>query len=99
MTRSIAIGFLVLFLFLSVPAFVHAQADTNRFTHGFQRVLLAPFQLPVQTFEGAVYGPPLLGIVGGVLTGTVRTLTDLVGGVFEMAGAAAPLAKYGLFFL
>ena len=82
-----------------MPTAAHAQADTNRFTYGFQRVLLAPFQIPVQTFQGAMYGPPLFGIVSGVLTGTVQTLTDLVGGVFDMAGAAAPLAKYGLFFL
>ena len=31
--------------------------------------------------------------------GAIRTVTDVVGGVFDMGAAAAPYAKYALFAL
>ena len=89
---------LILVLFPSPLFAASLYQDTNRFTYGFQRILLAPFQIPIQMFQGTLYGPPVVGTLGGVLTGTFRTVGDLVGGTFDMAASAAPYAKYALFF-
>jgi hypothetical protein len=100
MKRKLIIGMIALSLF--VPANLFAQSlyrDTNRFSSGAQRLLLAPFQIPIQTFLGTARGPLVMGTLGGVLTGTFRTVGDLIGGVFDMGAAAVPYAKYGLFFI
>ena len=91
---------LVLFI-LSFSSLAHASvySDTNRFTYGVQRILMAPFQIPIQALNGTMYGPPGFGTVGGVLTGAFRTVGDLVGGLFDMTAAAAPYAKYAVFAL
>ena len=91
---------LILILVLFPPPLFAASLyqDTNRFTYGFQRLLLAPFQIPIHMFQGTLYGPPVVGTLGGVFTGTFRTVSDLVGGTFDMAASAAPYAKYALFF-
>ena len=68
--------------------------DTNRFAGGVQRLLLAPFQIPVQMLQGTMHGPFLLGPLMGVVSGVFRTVGDLAGGVFDMAAASAPYAKY-----
>ena len=97
--RAVICLILILVLF---PAPLFAQSvyqDTNRFTYGFKRVLAAPFQIPIQMLQGTLYGPPVVGTLGGVLLGTSRTVGDLIGGVFDMAAAAAPYAKYAVFAL
>ena len=97
MKKSLA-GAVVVILLLSLPAFaVNARPDTDRFTHGAERVLLAPFQIPVQTYRWTRYGPPITGTLSGVLVGAVRTVTDLLGGLFDMTAAAVPYAKYAFF--
>lgn len=81
-----------------VPLFAGSvYQDTNRFTYGFQKFLAAPFQIPIHLLRGTLYGPPVVGTLGGVLLGTSRTVGDLIGGVFDMAAAAAPYAKYAVF--
>jgi hypothetical protein len=49
--------------------------------------------------RGTFNGPPLLGTVGGLFSGTIGTLTNIVGGVFDMTAASAPYAKYAVFAL
>ena len=97
--RSVAV-WLVFFLILS-PSAVLAQQyeDTNRFTYGFQRLMIAPFQILIQTLQGTLAGPPVMGTVSGLLRGTFRTVSDVVGGVFDMGASVAPYAKYAVFFL
>lgn len=73
--------------------------DTRTFTSGFQRLLLSPFQLPVQTLNYTFRGPLVIGTIQGVLIGATRTVTDLVGGTFEMVASSAPYAKYAAFAL
>ena len=92
---------LMLVLLTALPATLLAQGyqDTNRFTYGFQRVLAAPFQIPYQMLQGTLYGPPVVGTVGGVFSGTFRTISDLVGGTFDMVASLAPYAKYAIFFI
>ena len=99
MKLKLAACLLICLALLPAPLFAASgfSQDTNRFSYGFQRILLAPFRIPIHTYQGTMYGPPLIGTLGGVLTGTVRTVTDMVGGAFDMAAAAAPYAKYAAF--
>ena len=97
--RKVVIGFLVLLLFLPSPLFAKEYRDTNRFVSGFWRIFMAPFRLPFYMVKGTIYGPPIVGTAQGVVVGTFSTVTDLVGGIFDMAAAAAPYAKYAIFFV
>lgn len=93
---------LILLIFLAFPASSFAlirQSDTNRFTIGFMRVFTAPFQMMSETLNGVLSGPPLFGAVNGVLNGTIQAVANVVGGAFDMAAAAAPYAKYAVFFV
>ena len=92
--------FWLFLLLILLPATVFAEyQDTNRFTYGFRRMLMAPFRLPYNTLRGTFYGPPVTGTLGGVMSGTFQTVNDLMGGAFDMAASAAPYAKYALFFI
>ena len=97
MKRKLILFIFLLSFFLSRPLFAAVYQDTNRFASGFQRILLAPLRIPLNTLQGTFHGPPIIGTLGGVLGGTVQTVTDLVGGTFDMAAAASPYAKYALF--
>ena len=97
MYRKIVIGLLVFLILLPTPLFAVVASDTNRFIYGFQRLFLAPFQLPYQLLQGTFYGPPVVGTLQGAFLGTFQTLSGVVGGVFDMAAAAAPYAKYAAF--
>lgn len=77
-------------------------------TSGLAKTLLAPLEIPKAMFQG---GLNPISIVGGAITGTTRAVTNMVGGLGEMAQGsastatqaaqtAAPYAKYApLFFL
>lgn len=93
-TAWLTVCFLVLFSSTAFCASVYQ--DTNRFTYGFKRLVAAPFQIPIRTLQGTLYGPFISGTVGGVFQGAFYTIGDLVGGVFDMGAAAAPYAKYAL---
>ena len=100
MSRKILIWFLMFsLLFLPSASAVVDPRDTRTFMSGFQRILLAPFQLPFRVIQGTLTGPIGVGTIQGVLVGATRTVTDLVGGVFEMAASTAPYAKYAVFAL
>lgn len=96
-----ALVWLILFqLIFPAPSFALVRAsDTNRFTIGFMRIVTAPFQMISETLNGALSGPPLFGVVNGVLNGTIQTVANIVGGTFDMAAAAAPYAKYAVLFV
>lgn len=99
MKRTTVLLALFFSFFLLQPAFAQGYSDTNRFAYGFQRMLLAPFRIPIGLLQGTAYGPPVVGTLSGVFGGTVQTVTDLVGGAFDMAAAASPYAKYAVFAL
>ena len=99
MFKKILSLILVLFLVAPFPVFsASVFRDANRFQYGAQRAFVAPFQIPVQTLRGTMHGPLVTGTVTGVFYGTFRTFGDLIGGAFDMAAAAAPYAKYAVFF-
>ena len=100
MRKKIIACFLIL-LFLSPSCLfgIVDSRDTNRFMYGFQRLVFSAFQLPFQVVQGTLNGPIGLGTVQGVLVGATQTVTNIVGGVFDMAAASAPYAKYAVFAL
>jgi hypothetical protein len=85
-----------LFFWLCAAPAAHAveYSDTARFTQGFGKVITAPFQAPIEIVQGMFTPFPPYGIVKGALSGTYHTVTGLLGGLWDMAGAAAPYAKY-----
>lgn len=101
MSRKLLAFILVCLLLLPASVFALGvnASDTNRFAGGVQRLLFAPFQIPLQVLNGTMNGPFLVGPLVGVFTGVFRTVGDLAGGVFDMTAAAAPYAKYALFAL
>lgn len=99
MSKKILAVFLLLTVLAAPFAFsASVYQDTNRFTYGFKRLMGAPFQIPVETLRGTLYGPFIAGTIGGIFQGTYQTVGDLVGGVFDMGAAASPYAKYALLF-
>ena len=99
MKHRIIFCFLLFWIFLPTTLFAEGYQDTNRFTYGFSRILMAPFRLPYNMLRGTFYGPPITGTLGGVMSGTFETIGDLLGGAFDMAASAAPYAKYAVFFV
>ncbi len=90
---------LILFILFAHPSCFAASAGSNLFVSGFTRLLLAPLQLPLRLLQGTFQGPPGIGTVSGALSGTIGTITNLLGGAFDMVTASAPLVKYAVFFI
>ena len=82
---------------------VNLRADDvqniNYMERGFFRILTAAFQLPRFLVYKTMSGPPLVGTIDGVLTGTFATVSSLMGGVFDIAKGTVPYGKYALPFL
>ena len=96
--RCLAMTLLWLLIMSSSKVFAASMyQDANRFTYGFKRVLIAPFQIPYRILQGTARGPFILGTVGGALQGTFSTVGNLMTGAFDMAAASAPYAKYAVF--
>ncbi|MBI4388131.1 MAG: hypothetical protein HY582_03725 [Candidatus Omnitrophica bacterium] len=78
--------------------FAAEYSDTSRFMQGFTKVIASPFYAPKEIIQKTFTQMPPIGTVNGAITGVFRTVTTLMSGLFDMAGAAAPYAKYALFF-
>lgn len=97
-SNQIIVVFIICFLTYSSSAYAVQYSDTSRFTQGFGKVLAAPFQLPAYLLQKSFTQAPPIGILNGAIGGTYKTVSSLMSGVWDMAGAAAPYAKYALFF-
>ena len=98
MKRKTVFWLFFFLIFFPVTLFAEYQ-DTNRFSYGFRRMIMAPFRLPYNTLRGTFYGPPITGALGGVMSGTFETVNDFLSGAFDMAASSAPYAKYAIFFV
>ena len=85
--------FLIVFVLSASPLRAEDYSDTSRFVQGFGKVLAAPFYLPSEIIQKTFSEFPL-GVINGTLGGVYRMSSMLVSGIFDMAGAAAPYAKY-----
>ena len=90
---------ILLFCFVLVSTNLYAAeySDTSRFMQGFGKVISAPFYLPIQVVQKTFTQWPPFGTISGAVGGTVQTVTTLMSGLWDIAGAAAPYAKYALF--
>ena len=60
---------------------------------GVQKIVMGVLPIPVSTLMGTFSGPPILGTVMGALNGTISGVGLVLGGVFDIASGAIPLAK------
>ena len=60
---------------------------------GIQKIVMGVLSIPVSTLTGTFSGPPILGTVMGALNGAISGVGLVVGGVFDIASGAIPLAK------
>ncbi len=95
---SVIGGFFICFLVFLAPAYAVEYSDTSRFMQGFGKVVSAPFQLPAHLLQKSFTQAPPIGILNGAVGGTAKTVSYLMSGLWDIAGAAAPYAKYALFF-
>ena len=88
----------VIFISLAaVPA--HAAQDTGRFAQGFYNTTTGALEIPYQLVNSTLTKPFPFGVVDGAVRGTVNSVTKIFGGLFDMGAAAAPYAKYAVFFV
>ena len=67
-----------------------AHADLLR---GVGKIVSGVFAVPLSTLAGTVSGPPIIGTLLGAISGTVNGVGLVVGGAFEVAASAIPIAK------
>lgn len=79
--------------------YAEEYSDTSRFVQGFTKVVTAPFYAPVEIIQKSFTQVPPIGTINGAITGVYHTVATLMSGLFDMAGAAAPYAKYAFPFL
>ena len=77
-----------------------AQADsTARFVRGFYNITTGALMLPLNLLKSTVSNPTPIGLLEGVVGGTINSTARIVGGVFDIGTAVIPYAKYLLFFI
>ena len=61
--------------------------------HGLMSIVGGVLQVPFQILAGTLNGPPILGTVSGILSGTLQGTGMILGGTWETAMGAVDLAK------
>ena len=69
-----------------------AHAFLGALFAGISDLIQGVFALPVHILAGTMSGPPIIGTVGGVLTGAMQTVTSTTRGVFRLLTVAIPIA-------
>jgi len=90
---------LIIFLLLVSAPLSNAHASGDKVARGVYSILTGVVELPYQIVQQTVSQPPIIGTVSGVVIGSIRTVSKVVGGAFDIVTAAAPYAKYALFAL
>jgi len=73
------------------PAAPAAHADYD-LVGAVGDVVVGALAIPVDTIAGTLTGPPILGTVGGLLHGVLRTIGMTSRGLLRIAGMAVPVA-------
>ena len=93
LTALLVIGFVV------APPAPAAHAFLDNLFAGIGDIVQGAFALPIQVLAGTLNGPPIIGTVGGVLSGAMQTVTLTLRGVFRLATVAIPIASKAAPFL
>lgn len=89
------LAILVLSLMIPQPAYANNIALITR---GVARTLFSAFQIPKEMLANSTNAFPL-GLVGGAVSGAMKTVVGTVMGAADIARGAAPYAKYAIFAL
>ncbi len=68
------------------------QASIGDLVGGVGDVISGALAIPIETLSGTMQGPFLLGTIGGILRGALRTVGYATRGALRIVGAAIPLA-------
>ena len=79
----IAVGGLVLF----------PQLASAEIFQGIQKILAGIIKLPANTLVGTLTGPPVIGTISGLLSGTIQSVGLIGSGLVDIAASAVSLAK------
>jgi hypothetical protein len=88
----------LLFLCLISLQNVYAESGLPLVARGAGRTLFSVLEIPKEMIVHGGQAFPL-GLVGGVIGGTMKAVAGTVVGAVDMARGAAPYAKYGLLAL
>ncbi len=61
--------------------------------HGIQKILAGIIRLPADTLVGTFTGPPVMGTISGIVSGTVQSVGLVGSGLVDLAASAVSLAK------
>lgn len=78
-------------LVLAPPA-QPAHAFIGSLIAGVGDLIEGAFALPVHIISGTLSGPPLIGTLGGVMTGALQMVASTTRGAFRIATFALPAA-------
>ena len=87
---------LLLFAFLAFVPPAHAADNIGLLMRGVARTVFSAFEIPKQMLASSTTAFPL-GLVGGAINGTMRTVAGTLVGATDIARGAAPYAKYLVF--
>ena len=87
--RWLAIAMMGLALTAGLPA---RTASANGLVEGVGDIVMGALSLPMGILGGTLNGPPILGTVQGVLSGSFNTLAYATRGTLRLAGVAIPTA-------
>jgi len=96
----VAVAWLALALAGGMPA---RPARANELLGGVGDIISGVFAIPMSTLAGTFGGPPLLGTLGGALSGVFGAVSLTARGLLRLVGVSVPvaasIAPYVPFFL
>lgn len=78
---------------IGIAGLILAPSAHADFFVGLQKIIAGIFAVPLQTLAGTFNGPPLLGTLGGALSGAFNGIGLVLNGTLEVAASAVPIAK------
>ncbi len=97
--KSVMVLCLSLAFVCLVTVDARASQDTGRFVQGLYNTTTGALEIPYQLVNSTLTKPFPFGVVDGAVRGTMYSVTKIFGGLFDMGAAAAPYAKYAIFFV